>query len=352
MLPLRDLVVPMVWVYAEEVYRFMPSYNWDRLSEVFPNVWTASAYKGAEGPTAMVPNVQTRLTNNLNWLDLMATEESKFNRGLMDKESSSSGFEGLVITGWSRYDHFAVLAELLPASLPSLATNLMSVKYGFFNASWQAELYKGLSCADNSRLYDDWLDLESDPTLHEKMSWCFFPGSPIFKMIHNLLSVKAEVEEYLKKYTESEGWLTEFNFKHNFSSPMRVNEGLDEHSRMTYLVTSLIKQAHQALVEIYDDYTVNEWIEQKIYPLYKGLNEFKLRAESLKSRNTWPKRPFPVLKSVQDMIGQAVPSSVKKSTTSKSFYSSQKSLEHEPVTIRPKRLVQAPDYYRHPPGSF
>ena len=52
----------------------------------------------------------------------------------------------------------------------------------------------------------------------------------------------------------------------------------------------------QSLSEIYDDYTVAEWIEQKIYPLYKDLNDFKVRAESLKRRNTWPRRPFPILK--------------------------------------------------------
>ncbi len=39
MQPLADLVEPMVWVYAEEPYRFMPSYNWARLAEVFPTAW-------------------------------------------------------------------------------------------------------------------------------------------------------------------------------------------------------------------------------------------------------------------------------------------------------------------------
>ena len=96
----------------------------------------------------------------------MSNEESKF----------PNGFQGIVITGWSRYDHFAVLAELLPASMPSLATNLISVSHGYFNASWQKELYQSLQCADNSRLYEEFIDLESDPTLHEKMSWCFFTG--------------------------------------------------------------------------------------------------------------------------------------------------------------------------------
>ena len=323
----------MVWVYAEEVYRFMPTYNWDRLSEVFPTAWTASAFKGADGPTAKVPNIAKRLTNNLNWLDLMSVEESKF---------KDQGFQGIVITGWSRYDHFAVLAELLPASLPSLATNMATLKHGYFNSSWQSEFYKNLKCTENSRIYDDFIDLESDPELHEKMSWCFFSGSNIYKMIHNLASVEVEIEEYLNKYSKSEGWLTAYNFRRNFSSPFRVNEGLDEYSRMTYLVTSLIKQANKALTEVYDDYTVTEWIEQKIYPLYKELVDFKNRAESLKNRNTWPRRPFPILKNVQDMISST--------TVKPSVVQSQEA--DEKITARPKRLVQAPDYYRHPPGSF
>ena len=103
----------------------------------------------------------------------MSNEESKF----------PNGFQGIVITGWSRYDHFAVLAELLPASMPSLATNLISVSHGYFNASWQKELYQSLQCADNSRLYEEFIDLESDPTLHEKMSWCFFTGIINFRFL-------------------------------------------------------------------------------------------------------------------------------------------------------------------------
>ena len=45
MQPLADLVEPMVWVYAEDVYRFVPSYTWDRYSQVFNYFWTASAFK-------------------------------------------------------------------------------------------------------------------------------------------------------------------------------------------------------------------------------------------------------------------------------------------------------------------
>ena len=63
-----------------------------RFGEIFPTAWTASAFKGAHGPTLTVPNVKRHLDNNLNWLDLMGREESKF----------KGGFQGIVITGWQR----------------------------------------------------------------------------------------------------------------------------------------------------------------------------------------------------------------------------------------------------------
>ena len=55
----------------------------------------------------------------------MASEEFKF---------KGQGFQGIVITGWSRYDHFAVLAGLLPAAMPSLVSIvLMLISDNYFN---------------------------------------------------------------------------------------------------------------------------------------------------------------------------------------------------------------------------
>ena len=71
MMPLKDLVVPMVWVYAEEVYHFMPTYNWDRFSEVFPTAWTASAYKGTKPVFSWSIFIRAVIDHmicyNLNW---------------------------------------------------------------------------------------------------------------------------------------------------------------------------------------------------------------------------------------------------------------------------------------------
>ena len=134
---------------------------------MFDTAWTASAFKGAHGPTLTIPPANRHLTNTINWLDLMGAEETKFR----------SGFRGLTLTGWQRYDHFAVLAELLPTGVPSLALDLAAAERGYFNSSAQAPLLKALECVGAHRALDEPIDLEADPFLqvrnsHIKMIKC------------------------------------------------------------------------------------------------------------------------------------------------------------------------------------
>jgi hypothetical protein len=124
----------------------------------------------------------------------------KFRPKQFTKIDCRDGFRGIAITGWQRYDHFAVLAELLPVGVPSLAVNLMATTHGFFNESLMAELYKRLECADN-HLYDTFVNLETDPFLWDKMAWCFFPGSQLFKLTRNLENVQGSI---LQNFTSAD----------------------------------------------------------------------------------------------------------------------------------------------------
>lgn len=119
---LGELVEPMVWVYAEDIYRFAGSYVFDRYAQVFPSFWVSSSFKGAFGETLVLPDVSRHLENNMNWLEVGRAEGPKFKEGL----------RGLAITGWQRYDHFSNLCELLPAGVPSLAFNLLATSKGKF----------------------------------------------------------------------------------------------------------------------------------------------------------------------------------------------------------------------------
>ena len=68
------------------------------------------SFIGAFGERLYAVNVQRHVGNNLAWLEVMRRETLS---------TSKLSFRGLVLTGWSRYDHFAVLCELLPIALHS-----------------------------------------------------------------------------------------------------------------------------------------------------------------------------------------------------------------------------------------
>lgn len=83
--------------------------------------------------------MKRHLENNLRWLALIHAEGSRFTLGI----------QGLAITGWQRYDHFAVLCELLPVAIPSLALCLASTSKGYFEIdSKENNLMSVLTCVE------------------------------------------------------------------------------------------------------------------------------------------------------------------------------------------------------------
>ena len=64
--PLGSLVQPMVWSYAEQVEQYISDLTWHRYATVFQSpIWAASAFKGASGETALVPEIGRHINNNL-----------------------------------------------------------------------------------------------------------------------------------------------------------------------------------------------------------------------------------------------------------------------------------------------
>lgn len=63
------------------------------------------------------------INNHLSWISLI---------NQLPKETKKK-IRAVTVTGWSRYDHFATLCELLPSALPCLAMCLATLKEGYFD---------------------------------------------------------------------------------------------------------------------------------------------------------------------------------------------------------------------------
>ncbi|XP_017040214.1 hexosaminidase D [Drosophila ficusphila] len=290
-------VEPMVWVYASDIYRFIQPQLWDTYAKIFPGAWTASAFKGAFGESLLVPPLQQHLENNIRWLAVIAKEGGRFAKGI----------RGLALTGWQRYDHFAVLCELLPVGLPSLMTSLSTVSKGYFSTNPKDnELVRVMQCAfqpDSRRSGRPWLDLHQNGHHSQLFDVCTYPGHMIYKFAMRLLEKLSEIGVYLQHTREESAWLSDYNVRHNFSSPLRVRDLTARAPMVIEELRMMAREAQQLLYEVYDQYTVSEFIEQQIYPTIEALQQQLARAEKLLQQRTWPQRPLPLALKVQEDMG-------------------------------------------------
>ncbi|CAF5053324.1 unnamed protein product, partial [Rotaria magnacalcarata] len=117
---LKGLVEPVSWNYFTEFdnnYKF--SSAWKTFPKFFTNTWIASAFKGGLHRFSMKTNTSHHVLNNREWLSFI--ESSTF-----QKDSLSA----VILTGWSRFDHFMPLCDLLPTAYPSLLHSLFMFNTG------------------------------------------------------------------------------------------------------------------------------------------------------------------------------------------------------------------------------
>jgi len=93
--------------------------------------------------------------------------------------------------------------------------------------------------------------------------------------------------------------------------------------------------------------------------MFVELTKLKKDAAELKKRRDWPRRPLPILPELR-AFGIGVPTTRRPNNPpplnarSDQLSPAVSALQAPPesvITLRPKRLVQAPDLYRHPPIS-
>ncbi|XP_063369301.1 hexosaminidase D-like [Cydia amplana] len=108
------------WAYTAKPYVDVHiNMTLNKYGHMFDNIWIATAFKGADGKERILPDLNIRFNNHLHWLNFI------FEYGTLKKLYK---IKGIILTGWSRYNHAAPLCEILPASIPSLIINLILIQ--------------------------------------------------------------------------------------------------------------------------------------------------------------------------------------------------------------------------------
>ncbi|XP_026715127.1 hexosaminidase D-like isoform X3 [Athene cunicularia] len=195
-------VSPVVWFYApdfeaEQIGPFLAKYA----ESGFDAVWFASAFKGTTGPAQSWPPLSYHLKNHLSWLKVMQALP----------RLAPLRCQGIVLTGWQRYDHYSVLCELLPVGIPSLAICLQTLVNGGFTEETKRKV----------------LDTLGFQSMQLEQSTCegrgAFPGVEIYHMVEQVNShLKESILKALEEESAIKGWFSPYHRKRQFGNPRNL----------------------------------------------------------------------------------------------------------------------------------
>uniref|UniRef100_A0AC34FKX6 Beta-N-acetylhexosaminidase n=1 Tax=Panagrolaimus sp. ES5 TaxID=591445 RepID=A0AC34FKX6_9BILA len=263
---MTEVLEPVLWSYAEDLEEYIPFSSWEALKP-FKNVWGSSAFKGADGPMKINSNPMHYIKNHESWIIQMSKAYQEFDY-----------FQGLIITGWSRYDHMAVLAELLPVNLPTLVMCLETIESGRPLLGNYAKSNELLHCAVK---YDNGYNSE-----------CLFPGHKIYKLVNKMHSEKESMHKYIETDFDFNGWLSKIAEKYHFSSPMyieKIRAFIDYN--LEYL-ENIEKDLRIEMRKIYFNETIEEFIFTYLSDELELLRKRKSTMSAILSASTYQKRPY------------------------------------------------------------
>lgn len=186
---INDIEV-VYWHYRPNIYLSHPALYIQH--KVFPNIWIASAFKGADGINAFIPNITNRALNTMSWM----TQITDYRFG---GENTVYNFKGIFLTGWSRYNHFGPVCDLLVPSIPSLLFDLEIVNQfrkgvdvkdmerghiEFIYGNVQNYLKRDLSCDVNAKPAFDFMS-------------CKFEGRELYRVLNDFGTLMKNITDHV-----------------------------------------------------------------------------------------------------------------------------------------------------------
>ncbi|XP_036052147.1 hexosaminidase D isoform X3 [Onychomys torridus] len=243
-----QLVEPVLWDYGADLDVHSKIFLMGKYQECgFQRLWAASAFKGATGANQALPPVEHHIKNHEQWLQVAVS-------------SPVDTLQGIILTGWQRYDHFSVLCELLPVGIPSLAACLQLLVHGGFaeDVKLRVEHFLGVS------------SLEIMDTMSEGAG--SFPGSDIHALVTQIsLHLRSSVDTLLERNRYVTGWFSSYHRRRKLIHPVMIQHIQPEALSLLSRWSNLVQQLEVALQLAFYPDTIEEWLEENVLPSMQQL---------------------------------------------------------------------------------
>ncbi|KJH50131.1 hypothetical protein DICVIV_03768 [Dictyocaulus viviparus] len=272
---MTDVLEPVLWSYAEDLDLYLPKTTWLSLKP-FRRVWGSSAWKGADGPARFNSNPLHYIRNHEAWVEQLSRNYHEFEM-----------LQGLILAGWSRYDHLAILCELAPIALPTLAMSMETILEGRPLQGDYPVSRSILQCA---------------PSISMGITYgCQFPGYKVYELVNEFWQRKKQLQQYREDDFELNGWLSRVADEFLSSSQWYVEkiEPLLEYYARPIL--RLEKDLRIELSRIYYQETVDEFIFTYMKDDIEWVQQKLGAIERILKLNHFPRRPFIPSKSLDEL---------------------------------------------------
>ncbi|XP_017779185.1 PREDICTED: hexosaminidase D-like [Nicrophorus vespilloides] len=259
-----NLVEPMVWHYNNADSFQLGSGLWEKYSNIFTNVWGATAFKGATSSCQILPVNKYHVSNHESWLLEMGAHASKI-----------GNFRGIVFTGWSRYDHYATLCELLPCAIPTLCLCMKTWLTGEYNHQVHSSVSKMLGYTDVDSILHMDTPIRPIP-LAPQLS---FPGWHIFLGFEWFANTKAKYKSIIDS-DQMQTWFNQWQVLSNYTNPMQIESILPVLTSLLMEITSLEGYLKTNLEQYFYPHTIDELIGTLVAPIKQHLRQLKGECET------------------------------------------------------------------------
>ncbi|XP_072312635.1 hexosaminidase D isoform X2 [Eucyclogobius newberryi] len=244
---LVGLVQPMLWDYnpdldVNKTVSLLEKYSGAGLVDV----WAASSFKGSTCVHTCVPSSQRHVDNTLRWLTVAGSV------------SPAVHLKGIALTGWQRYDHLSVLCELLPVSLPSLASCLQTLLDGQFDAETRSTI--------SSKLGVSSVEVEAMERISKDSA--LFPGRFLAEIIVDLNSfLNSEEVRYFEHNMFLRGWLSPYQRQRKTANPLIMMQIQNQAAAFLTELQQKVERVRAEMSRLYPQSTAQEWEEEHVWPV-------------------------------------------------------------------------------------